>query len=144
MVLYSYWQMRGDYKIKFTDKLKANIWIHSDLAKGHCLKELTSPYIVSYLHFLNLNNILTLPKISLLLKLRLIWHNLCLPCFFLPARFMHMRTSSQSQNKCKLSVCSIGKQNPKYLKKHHFHWNLWVKFFWRKKSWTLKLDIMWK
>ena len=72
MVLYSYWQMRGDYKIKFTDKLKANIWIHLDLAKVHCLKELTSPYIVSYLHFLNLNNILTLPKISLLLKLRLI------------------------------------------------------------------------
>ena len=33
-----------------------------DLAKVHCLKGLTSPYIISYLHFLNLNNILTLPQ----------------------------------------------------------------------------------
>ena len=40
---------------------KANLWIHLDLAKVHRLKGLTSPYIISYLHFLNLNNILTLP-----------------------------------------------------------------------------------
>ena len=55
MVFCSYRQMRRDYKIKFTDKLEANLWIHLDLAKVHCLKELTSVYIVSYLHFLNLN-----------------------------------------------------------------------------------------
>ena len=61
-MLYSYRQMRRDYKIKFTDKSKANLWIHLDLAKVHRLKELTSPYIISYLHFLNLNNVLTLPK----------------------------------------------------------------------------------
>ena len=60
--MYSYRQMRRDHKIKFTDKSKANLWIHLDLAKVHRLKELTSPYIISYLHFLNLNNILTLPK----------------------------------------------------------------------------------
>ena len=77
-----YRQMRRDYKIKFTDKLKANLWIHLDLVKVHRLKELTSPHIVSYLHFLNLNNILTLPKLSLSLKLRLMSHELCLPCFF--------------------------------------------------------------
>ena len=61
MVLYSYQQMRNDYKIKFTDKSKANLWIYLDLAKFHRLKGLTSPYII-YLHFLNLNNILTLPQ----------------------------------------------------------------------------------
>ena len=58
-MLYLYRQMRRDYKIKFTDKLKANLWIHLDLAKGHRLKGLASRYIVFYLHFLNLNNILT-------------------------------------------------------------------------------------
>ena len=63
--------------------LKAKLWIHLDMTKVHHLKGLTSPYIVSYLHFLNLNNSLTLPKLLSLLKLGLIW---CLPCF-LPARF---------------------------------------------------------
>ena len=77
-------QMRRDYEIKFTDKLKANLWIHLDLAKVHRLKGLTFPYIVSYLHFLNLNNILNLPKLSSSLKLGLIWHDLCLPCIYLP------------------------------------------------------------
>ena len=61
-MLYWYRQMRRDYKIKFTDKSKANLWIHLDLAKVHRLKGLTSLYIISYLHFLNLNNILTVPK----------------------------------------------------------------------------------
>ena len=61
-MLYLYQQMRRDYKIKFTDKSKANLWIHLDLAKVHHLKGLSSLYIISYLHFLNLNNILTLPK----------------------------------------------------------------------------------
>ena len=60
-------------------------------------------YIVSYLHILILNNILTLPKLSLLLKLRLIWPDLCLACF-LPARFMPMRASLQNQNKCNSSI----------------------------------------
>ena len=46
-----------DYKINFTNELKANLWVHFDLGKVHHLKGLTSPYIVSYLHFLNLNNI---------------------------------------------------------------------------------------
>ena len=55
-------QMRRDYKITFTDKSKANLRIHLDLGKVHRLKGLTSLYIISYLHFLNLNNILGLPK----------------------------------------------------------------------------------
>ena len=59
-MLYSYWQMRRDYKIKFTDNSKANLWIYLDLAKVHRLKGLTSPYIISYLHFLNIDNILIL------------------------------------------------------------------------------------
>ena len=54
--------MKRDYKIKFTDKSKANLWIYLDLAKVHRLKGLTSPYIVSYLHFLNLDNILILTQ----------------------------------------------------------------------------------
>ena len=33
-----------------------------DLAKVHRLKGLISPYIISYLHFLNQNNILALPQ----------------------------------------------------------------------------------
>ena len=102
-VLYSYQQMRRDYKIKFTDQLKANLWIHLIWQKFE--KGLTSPYIVSYLHFLNLNNILTLPKLSLLLRLGLIWHNLCLPCF-LPAIFTRMRASLRNPNKCKPSIRS--------------------------------------
>ena len=53
-MLYLYRQMRRDYKIKFTDKSKANLWIHLDLAKVHRLKGLASAYIISYLHFLNL------------------------------------------------------------------------------------------
>ena len=61
-LLYSYRQMRRDHKIKFIDKSKANLWIHLDLAKVHRLKGLTSPYIVFYFRFLNLNNILTLPQ----------------------------------------------------------------------------------
>ena len=61
-MLYSYRQMRRDYTIKLTDKSKANLWIHLDLAKVHRFKGVTSPYIISYLHFLNLNNILTLPQ----------------------------------------------------------------------------------
>ena len=71
-MLCSYRQMRIEYKIKFTDKSKANLWIHLDMAKVHCLKGLTSSYIVSYIHFLSINNILILPKLSSSLKLGLI------------------------------------------------------------------------
>ena len=48
--------------IKLTDKSKANLWIHLDQAKVHHFKGLTSLYIISYLHFVNLNNILTFPQ----------------------------------------------------------------------------------
>ena len=61
-MLHFYRQMTRDYKIKLTDKSKANLWIHLDLAKVHSFKGWTSPYIVSYLRFLNLNNILNLPQ----------------------------------------------------------------------------------
>ena len=71
-MLCSYRQMRIEYKIKFTDKSKANLWIHLDMAKVGCLKGLTSSYIVSYIHFLSINNILILPKLSSSLKLGLI------------------------------------------------------------------------
>ena len=49
-------------KVDFADKSKANLWIRLDLAKVHRLKRLTYPYIISYLHFLNLINVLTLPQ----------------------------------------------------------------------------------
>ena len=102
-MLYSYRQMRRDYKIKFTDKSKANLWIHLDLAKVHRLKGLTSPYIISYLHFLNLNNILTLPKTFVVAKAGFDLTRLISPCF-LPARFTHMRASLRNQNKRKSSI----------------------------------------
>ena len=101
-------QMRRDYKIKFTDKSKANlkIWIHLDLAKVHRLKMLTSPYIVSYPHFLNLINILTLPKLLLWLKLGLIWDDLCLPRFLVPdlhtcALVYEIKTNASHLYECK-------------------------------------------
>ena len=102
-VLYSYWQMKRDYKIKFTDKSKANLWIYLDLAKVHRLKGLTSPYIVSYLHFLNLDNILILTQTLVFAEagFGLTW--MMLPCF-LPARFTHMHASLRNQNKCKQSM----------------------------------------
>ena len=61
-VLYLYQQMRRDYKITFTDKSKTNLWIYVDLTKVNPWNRLTSLYIISYLHFLKLNNILTLPQ----------------------------------------------------------------------------------
>ena len=61
-MLYLHRQMQRYYKIKVTDKSKANLWIHLDLPKVHSLRGSTSPYIIFYRHFLNLNNILTLPK----------------------------------------------------------------------------------
>ena len=108
-MLHSYRHIRRVYKMKFTDKLKANLWIYLDLAKVHHLKELTSSYIVSYLHFLNLNNILTLLKLSSLLKLGLIWHGLCLPRF-LPAKFTRMWAILWNQNKCKPSLTNTWKR----------------------------------
>ena len=66
MVLHSYRQIRRDYKIKLTDKSKANLWIYLNLAKVYRFKGLASPYIISYLYFLNLNNILTLPQTFLI------------------------------------------------------------------------------
>ena len=100
----SYRQMRRGYKSKFTDKSKANlIWIHLELAKVHRLKGLTSPYIVSYLRFLNLNNILALPQTFVFAEAGLLRHDLCLLCF-LPARFTRMRASLRNQNKCKPST----------------------------------------
>ena len=116
-MLYLYRQMRRDYKIKFTDKSKANLWIHLDLAKVHRFKGLASPYIISYLHFLNINNILTLPQTFVIAKLGLVWHELCSPCF-LPARFTRMRTSLRNQNKCKpsISYCFNCLKFPLYIK----------------------------
>ena len=89
----------------YSKKTEIKLWIHLHLAKVHRLKELNSPYIVSYLHILILNTILTLPKLSLPLKLQLIWHDLCLACF-LPVRFTHMHPSlqNQNQNKCQPSI----------------------------------------
>ena len=126
-VLHSYQQMRRDCKIKFSDKLKANLWMHLDLAKLHCLKGLNSPYIVSYLRFLNLNNILTLPKLLSSLKLGLIWHDICLP-YFLSARFTHMRTSLRNQNKCKPSIWCLGVSKLKH-NKTTFLFAFWLVFF---------------
>ena len=107
--LYSSRQMRRDYKINFTNEVKANLWIHLDLAKVRRLKGLTSPYIVFYLDFLNLNNIMTLPKPLSSLRLGLIWRDLCLP-LFLPSRLRRMRVSLRNQNKCKPSMSPSSSQ----------------------------------
>ena len=104
-MLYSYQQMRRDYKIKFTDKSKANLWIHLDLAKVHRLKGLTSSYIISYLHFLNLNNNLTLPHTFVVTEAGF---GLTLLMFaFSSARFTRIRASLGNQNKCKLSITAV-------------------------------------
>ena len=96
--------MRRDYKIKFTDKSKANLWIYLDLAKFHCLKGLTSPYIISYLHFLNLNNILTFPPPNFGLCWSGVWldtNDVCL-VFWLP----DLHACVQNKCKFKLSILS--------------------------------------
>ena len=99
-MLCSYQQMRRDYKIKFTDKLKANLWIHLDLAKVHRGKGLTSPYIVSFLHFLNLDNILNLPFV--VTEARFDLTRLVFALFF--ACQIYTRASLRNQNKCKPSI----------------------------------------
>ena len=96
-VLYLYQQMRRNYKIKFTEKLKANLWIYLNLTKVHHLKELTSPYIISYLHFLNLNNILALPKLLPLLKLHFDLIRLTFALFFACQIYTHAHQFTNSK-----------------------------------------------
>ena len=96
-----------DYNINFTNKLKVNLWIHLNLTEVHHLKGLTSPYVVSYLHFLNLNSsIILLLSPNFCRHWGWVWRDLCLLCF-LPARFRCMRVSLRNQNKCKLSIATI-------------------------------------
>ena len=90
--------MRRDYKINFTNELKANLWIHFDLGKVHRLKGLTSPYIVSYVHFLNLNNIDS-PQTFVVAEA-----GFDLTLVFEPARLRRMLVSLRNQNKCKPSI----------------------------------------
>ena len=108
-MLYTYRQISRDHKIKFASKSKENLSIHLDLAKIYRLKWLTSPYIISYLHFLNLNNILTLSQTFVVAKAGFDLTRLISPCF-LPARFTHMRVSLRNQNKCKSSIQEYGNQ----------------------------------
>ena len=74
-VLYLYQQMRRDYKIKFTDKSKTNLWLYLDLTKVNRWNRLTSLYIISYLHFLKLIFWLSPKLFCSSLKLGLVWHN---------------------------------------------------------------------
>ena len=102
-VLYLYQQMRRDYKIKFTDKSKTNLWLYLDLTKVNRWNRLTSLYIISYLHFLKLIFWLSPKLFCSSLKLGLVWHKSRSPCF-LPARFKCIYTSFRNQNKCKPSI----------------------------------------
>ena len=52
-------------------------------AKVHCLKELNSPYIIFYLHYLNLNDILDSTQTFATAE----------ACLFFACRFMHMHAS---------------------------------------------------
>ena len=88
--MYSYQQLRRDYNIKFTDKSKANLWIHLDLAKVHRFKGLTSPYIISYLHFLNLNNIQTLHQTFVITEAGFGLTRIMLALFFACQIYMHV------------------------------------------------------
>ena len=90
-MLYSYRQMRRDYKIKFTDKSKANLWIHLDLAKVHHLKGLACFYIICCLHFLNLNNILTLPKTLVVAEAGFGLTRIMFALFFACQIYLHVR-----------------------------------------------------
>ena len=90
-MLCSYRQIRRDYEIKFTDKLKADLWTHLDLAKVHRLKGLTSLYIISYLHFLNLNNILTVPKTLVVAEAGFGLTRIMFALFFACQIYLHVR-----------------------------------------------------
>ena len=127
-MLCSYRQMRRDYKIKFTDKSKANLWIHLDLAKVHHLKGLTSPYINPYLHFLNLNNILTLPQTSVITEdgfgltrtdyVRLVF---CLTDLRACVLVYEIKTCKPSINLCQEVKCSHMHQSLLPLSKSKIH-----------------------
>ena len=90
-MLYSYRQMRRDYKIKFTDKSKANLWIYLNLGKVYRFKGLASPYIISYLYFLNLNNILTLPQTFVNTEAGFVLTRLMFVLFFACQIYTHAR-----------------------------------------------------
>ena len=102
-MLYLYRQMRRDYKIKFTDKSKANLWIYLDLAKVYRLKGLTSPYIISYLHFLNLNNILSLPQTMVVAEAGFGLTRMMFVLFFASQIYTH-GASLRNQSKSKPSI----------------------------------------
>ena len=102
-MLYSYRQMRRDCKTKITEKSKANLWIHLDLAKAHRFKGLTSPYIISYLQFLNLNNIVTLPKTFVVAEAGFDLTRLMFALFFASQIYKHA-ASLGIRNKCKPSI----------------------------------------
>ena len=72
-------------------KRKANLWIHLDLAKLRHLKGLSSLYIISYLHFLNLNNILTLPKTLVVAEARFGLTKIMFALFFACQIYTHAR-----------------------------------------------------
>ena len=96
--LYLYQQMRRDYLINFTNELKANLWIHLDLAKVD-----RSYILISIYHFLSSfsksKEYYDSPQTFVVsgAGFDLMRH---LPCF-LPARFRRMRVSLGNQNKCK-------------------------------------------
>ena len=75
-----------------------------DLAKVYRLKGLTSLYIISCLHFLNLNNILTLPKTLVVAEagFGLTWIMFAL--FFACQIYTRLRASLLNQSKCKPSI----------------------------------------
>ena len=70
----------------------------SGSCKSSLFERVDFSLFIFHLHFLNLDNIVTLPKFSLSLKLRLIWHDLYLPCF-LRARFTRMRAGLRNQSR---------------------------------------------
>ena len=70
-------------------QIKANLWIHLDLAKVHRLTGMTSPYIISYLHFLNLINILTLPQTFVITEARFGLTQIMFALFFVCQIYTH-------------------------------------------------------
>ena len=82
---------------------KANLWMHLDLAKVHRLRGMTSPYIISYLHFLNLINILTLPQTFDITEARFGLTRIMFALFF-ACQIYTLRASLRNQNKCRSSI----------------------------------------
>ena len=85
-----------------------------DLAKVHRLKGLTFPYIIFYLHFLNLNNILALPQTLVAAEARFGLTQMMFALFFACQTYTHARWFTKSKQMQALHIRAPIEMKAKY------------------------------